>query len=246
MPRRVLLRDAGGVMAAMVLVGGEPRVASAAGRDLMDLRYQMRFGGVQVGTARFTARVEEERVSLRLRTEIEGLMGLMASRSSDLRTELIDDGAVIRPVRFRGREKREDRVREAVLRYDAAGAVETVELEQNGKERKSEVPVAARAGTTDMLTALWRVRAGLLDGGKEGSRFAVFDGRKRFEVTARPRGDGAATDTIEVEIVPVSEGERDDEDRPLRIIATDLSRELVPRQVTGRRRPPWEAVLDEG
>lgn len=259
MPRLNSRREVLALAAAwsVTLASTSAPAGSATYARRLDLRYQMSWGGVQIGTAAFRA-TPGERLTLALDAEVQGLLGLTEGSETSLRTELAGETeGQVRPIAFEGSRRKPDRTRATEIRYARDGSISASAYTQNGEPRASDVVAADQDGTVDMLTALWRARIWLVEAVERKNtppfRADVFDGRRRYEIAATLLGTGinaeAGVDgeTHHLELDIEVEGNDDGDGLPFRGRAVDVyvgaDDRLVPVHISARGRLPWAATL---
>lgn len=166
--------------------------ARAAPTDI-DARYGIVHGGIEVAQFRLTSRIGPDGHRGILDVGSKGLLRLLFNFDSRSEAEgPLIDGAP-RPATYGAKTWREEPPR--VLEIDFApktGDVERLLIERRGKERKSEVPAALQTGVIDPLSALAAARSALADASMK--TLAVFDGRRRYDVTVQDQGPVSASD----------------------------------------------------
>ncbi|MDX6749490.1 DUF3108 domain-containing protein [Geminicoccaceae bacterium 1502E] len=177
-----------------------PGRAAASLPPAIDARYDVRVAGMTVADLALTISPEGSRARSTFVMRSRGLAALMSDAFTRFETlsRIAPDGTG-EPAAFEAYHYKRDRTREISIRYGEGGALERVELVNQGRDKKSEVPVALQAGTVDPLTAFLRLRAWLPDaalGRAPATRvIPVFEGRKRFDLEATwlrtERGKGA-------------------------------------------------------
>lgn len=172
---------------AVCLVAGS--AASLAAGPTLDARYSVETMGVDVGRATLQVERAAEGLAARFRFETAALLGLV--EETDTRMETLASGMrdALRPKRFVGVYKKEDRTREVDMTYGANGAIDAFTLKKRGSVRIGAVPAGLAEDTLDPIAAFLRARS-WLDQATVGSELgmSVFDGRKRYETTLRYLG----------------------------------------------------------
>ena len=247
--------------ALWALLTALPLGPPAAAAERQTLRYQIEVAGVQVGRIKVAAENGAETVRTRIGWEMEGLLGLLGEGEGQLDGEGRVTPDHVLPTAFRGQFEKPDRKREVRIRYDEDGAIEELRLKSNGRTRKSEVPDELRQDTVDTLTAFWRLRRWVAEKPRSDTLVQVFDGRRRFDLHARPLGrervehDGREVEAqrVELRLVPRAGfdedgrifGSRVDPDEPWAELLVSLDEEPIPLSATGSGRLPWRITLEE-
>ncbi len=179
-------RLCGVALAAALLVDG-PSTSAAAPEDLV-LEMDMSFLGMTVGRAELSTQVQAEEVTQDLLVETVGLARELTGFSSASHSLSRLDGTRPRTLSFDFETESKRSNRRVMIRYDGDGRVIDLATFKRGKEEPSEVPAALRDGTVDPLAAFTAIRGWLFsarDGGPDTTRFAVFDGRRRYDLAVR-------------------------------------------------------------
>ncbi len=254
-PRRLLAGVLGALLSTM------PLALSAMAAESQTLRYQIEVGGVQVGRIKVAAEDGAETVHARVGWAMEGFLGMLEQGQGKLEGQGRVTPDSVLPAAFKGKFEKSDRKREVRIRYGEDGAIEDVKLKSNGRTRESEVPDELRQDTVDTLTAFWRLRRWLAQEPLAETSIQVFDGRRRYDLHARPLGreqvehDGQEIEAerIELRLVPRAGFDEDarvfgspiDPDKPWAELLVSLGEEPIPLRATGLGRMPWQITLEE-
>mgnify|MGYP006287797435 FL=1 len=223
-------------MAALALAagvaGGVAAGAPAAPALPSDYRLEMdmRFLGMSIGRVELEATAAGTAIEQQLSVETTGIVERLTGYRSEVQASGRRDGATVVPSRFSTLSENKRATREVRFRYDAAGRVVDLASFKRGRPERTEVPPALRHDTIDPLTLVPAVRAWLFDvrdaGAGAATTFAVFDGRRRYDIEARlvdrrvaPFADGP-TPIIEATLTLVPRAGFDDDD-------SDTRRELT-------------------
>ena len=205
------------------------------------LRYDMTASGLEV--ARMELEIDETAVPAHARLSIRS-KGLAAWIAGDYSTEmsgrtLMLENGEVRPSSFAVIYEKPDRTRQIELRYDADGTLDAIDIVNNDRSKDTEVPAELRAGTVDPLTAFLRLRQWVLSGPRQGEshEVAVFDGRKRADITATYAGSEDGTTRLAVSLV--GRWGFEDGDRlvtlpgePRKVIDVTVTREGYPLEIS--------------
>lgn len=254
-PRRPL------ACALWTLLAIVPLAHPADAAERRSLRYQIEVAGVQVGRIEVRAEDGPETAEARVDWEMEGFLGLLGEGEGQLDGKARVTPEEVLPTAFRGTFEKPDRKREVRIRYGEDGGIEELRLKSNGRNRKSEVPDELREDTVDTLTAFWRLRRWLARDPDGSTTVQVFDGRRRYDLQARPLGheqvehEGREVDALRVELRLVPRagfdedgrilGSRVDPDEPWALLLVSTGEEPTPLRATGLGRMPWQITLVE-
>jgi hypothetical protein len=180
-------------MIALVLAASLTRAAEEAP---LDLRYGLYWAGFQIATLKLQHEVAPAGYRAKLAIETVGLVEkLVRYRARTLaKGELGPDGH-LRPVAFSTEYRSRKKERRASVTFDpASGDVVEVRMTKRGKPDSSKVPEELRKNVVDPLTAFLRIREHVATADPAAPFVArVFDGRRRYELTARVTGRDRAT-----------------------------------------------------
>jgi Protein of unknown function (DUF3108) len=183
---------------------------AAVADEPLDLRYRFTWAGVPI--ARFGLRHFTDAVIYQTELEIEttGLADqLFGFRSMSHATGPYQAPDRFAASRFRSASVSHRKSRRILIRFDpVTGDVIDLQMTRSGEPDRSKVPEPLQKGVTDPLTALVQLRHRLAapEGTVDRYAAAVFDGRRRFDLSARAIGRdqaeiaGRARRVIRVEI----------------------------------------------
>ncbi|WP_422366155.1 DUF3108 domain-containing protein [Pelagibius sp.] len=151
--------------------------------------YEVYFGGFHVLNAE--ARLENggENYRISAAAETQGMLGWFNPWKGETETQgrIVADKVV--PQRHDNRGTADEGERIVTLRYDEAGnIVEAEVLPEQDWEDRHPLPADAGEGTLDPLSIIAGLAQLLQKGGTCEGRFAVFDGRKRYDLTVADAG----------------------------------------------------------
>lgn len=187
---RPLLPACHTLIAAGALLGAALAPAGAARAEPVAASYEVYFGGLHLLDAR--AKLERHGGGYRLAAEVatSGFAGWLRPWKgiSESRGRLAGDSIV--PRHYRNRGTTSDGERLTVISYDRDGkvAMKVVQPEDDGEDRHP-LPPDAEAGTLDPLSVVAGLSEVLEKGGRCEGRFAVFDGRKRYDLVVSDAGE---------------------------------------------------------
>ena len=243
------------------LLSSMPPVSPAEAAESQTLRYQIELAGVQVGRIKVAAEDGDETVHARVGWAMEGFLGMLEEGQGKLEGQGRVTPEAVLPTVFKGKFEKSDRQREVRIRYGADGTIEDIRLKSNGRTRQSEVPDELRQDTVDTLTAFWRLRRWLAQEPLIATSIQVFDGRRRYDLHARPLerervehdGHEVEAERVELRLVPRAGFDDDarvfgspvDPDKPWAELLVSLGAEPIPLRATGLGRLPWQITLEE-
>jgi len=179
-----------GLLAFLVLLGlGMVPVHGNAGEvEPMDLHLVMSMAGVTAGSLKLSIDPDGDQIESSLRMKSSGLFKLLTGYKSRAEAKsapgLNGKGPI--PVSYDSTYETRKTERKVEIRYDAGnGEITGLQSWKRGKPRKSGVPQDLWSETVDPLTAVLQLRHWIVDGAEaEGRTFEVFDGRRRYRLTA--------------------------------------------------------------
>jgi hypothetical protein len=190
MPRR-LARATLVLIGALIALALAASLTRAAEEEPLDLRYGLYWAGFQIATLKLQHSVAPAGYSAKLVIETVGLVEKLARyRARTLADGAVGPGGDLLPVNFTTEYRSRKKERRARVTFDpASGDAVDVQMTKRGKPDKSKVPAALRRAVVDPLTAFLRVRDHVA-AGRPGVPFTaqVFDGRRRYDLTARVTG----------------------------------------------------------
>lgn len=167
--------------------------ALPAGAEPVSADYQVYFGGLHVLNAE--AKLERGGGSYRLvaAAETQGLVGWLNPWKGTTESRgLLTAGKVIprHHLNWGTDDDSDSGARLVQLSYDAAGdIIETVVQPEQDWEDRHPLPPDAGKGTLDPLSVIAGLGELLQNGGRCEGRFAVFDGRKRYDLIVTDAGE---------------------------------------------------------
>lgn len=174
------------VLAALGFASG-PLAAGPEAR--LDLRYAMYWGGFHVADARLAYDPEPASYVSDLQIEAVGIAKMLTKYQGRATIEgQLGNGLGPLPERYRYRYTSRKGSRTADVTYDpATGAAIEAVSEKRGRPDSIDVPRELWRDVVDPLTAFLRIRkelASIGQGGLEEPSVQVFDGRRRYDVSA--------------------------------------------------------------
>jgi hypothetical protein len=188
-PRRPLPACAAALFATAFIA-----VAGPVQAEPVSVKYEVFFGGLHVLNAEANWEQGGGSYSIAAAAETQGFVGWLHPWQGNTSSQgRIDDGKVV-PARHENRgsadDDEADGARLVHLTYDAAGnlADSLVQPEQDWEERHP-LPANAGAGTLDPLSVIAGLSQLLQKTGRCEGSFAVFDGRKRYNLMVSDAGE---------------------------------------------------------
>ena len=184
-------------------------LSAASAEESLDLRYSLSVGAL--GAADMALRHEEDGEGYRseLSTRARGVAHLLSRYQSAAVSEGRESaGDGLAPESYCWISDQRQRTRTIDVVFDPdSGDVVRMEMQRNGKPKRTEVPPELQVGVVDPLTAIFNLRRrtaeALAGEGPERFGASVFDGRRRYDIEAEILGRGRAT--IDGEKHPVVE-----------------------------------------
>ncbi len=182
---------AAGLLLAAFLAMILPRPAQSA--EAVALGYEGYLGGLHLLTAEVEIVRGEERYRMETNAQGRGLVGWLLEWSSKAVTEgVIAADGTPRPVRHNREIAQRGRKAKAInIEYREDG-VPLVARMRVGDEAKFK-PHSERKGTMDPMSAVTAIMDQMAGGAPCAGKYAVFDGKERYDVTARPGKPGTLT-----------------------------------------------------
>ena len=161
----------------------------AAADPAFDTRYAVQTMGVDLGRAALRLDPAADGVITTFTFEVDALLGFVEASDTRMESSAALSRNAVSPHRFEGVYRKEDRLREIDMGYDAQGGIRSFQLAKRGQVRLAAVPSGLPPQTMDPLAGFLRARA-WLDQAPEGAELElpVFDGRKLYEASLRYLG----------------------------------------------------------
>lgn len=179
---------AAGVLVAAFLAMILPRPALSA--EAVALGYEGYLGGLHLLTAEVEIVRGEERYRMETNAQGRGLVGWLLEWSSKAVTEgvIAADGSP-RPLRHSREIAQRGRKAKAITIEYREDGVPLVARMRVGDEARFK-PFSERKGTMDPMSAVTAIMDQMAGGAPCEGKYAVFDGKERYDVTARPGKPG--------------------------------------------------------
>ncbi len=162
--------------------------ASAAGKNAVDLRYKIYIGGFSVADITVDMDLAPGNYDVAAKVETSGMVGRMfpwwmKAYSSG---QIVNAGVV--PVKAGQRNSWKGKERFIDMKFtDGVARVERIAPKPEGDDR-DKVPEAMRTGVVDLASALVSIIRKMDGDDTCSAQVPVFDGRRRYDLIARPDG----------------------------------------------------------
>jgi hypothetical protein len=188
-PPEVPMRTSLSFLVAGCLAAMPGLVGVVAADPAFDTRYAVQTMGVDLGRASLRLDPASDNMHTKFRFEVDALLGFVEASDTRMESIAAASRSAITPRRFAAIYRKEDRLREIDLGYDAQGGVGSFQLAKRGQVRLDAVPGGLPPQVTAPLAAFLRARD-WLGQAPEGAELAlpVFDGRKLYEAQLRYLG----------------------------------------------------------
>lgn len=163
--------------------------AAAEDTDPVVMTYEVYFGGLHVLSAKAELDRTDQRYRLSAEGQTQGILDFFFSWRGHTESlgAFAADGPV--PLRHRNHGYRGERVRKVALAYDGTGDVAAVLVEPPPDlEEVNALPEDAEIGTIDPLSVIAGLSEAMTQGDACSGDFAVFDGRRRYDLSVTDRG----------------------------------------------------------
>jgi hypothetical protein len=176
------------VGALIALILSVPQAHAANETDLA-LGYAVYVGGVRALSLGIDIDTGIRAYDMKLALKTEGLIGRMFPWSMDAfsRGRFADDS--IRPASAGQRSLWNGKERATNLAYQADGTVAVSAIPPQDDAARPAVPAEQTVGTVDLVSAILAVLKHVEAGAPCQASVPVFDGRRRYDFTARPLGN---------------------------------------------------------
>ena len=175
-----------GALVALILLVPQARAASE--NDLA-LGYAIYVGGVQALSLGIDLDTAMQAYDMKLALKTEGLIGRLFPWSMDAfsRGQFAADG--VRPASAGQRSLWNGKERATQLAYRPDGTVAVTAVPPQDDAARPQVPDQQTIGTVDLVSAILAVLKHVQGGEPCQASVPVFDGRRRYDFTARPLGN---------------------------------------------------------
>lgn len=151
-------------------------------------RYEVRFAGLHVMDVEAQFDLDGPRYRVITRTRTTGLAGALSRSDQVTMVEGAWRGTEPLPVRFRAEGTWRGDRRETAMDWVAPGQPVLLRMEPPREPEREPVPEALQRGTVDTLSAMAKLARIATQTGRCEGAAAVFDGRRRADITAWTEG----------------------------------------------------------
>lgn len=174
------------LLASLLIACSTPALASGAP---MRASYEVYFGGLHVLSAESEFAPERSRYAVTAKAETRGILAVFFGWRGETRSagRYDDDRAV--PGRHTNFGWRGDEERSVILTYGSEGQVTETRIDPApDPEEVTALPENAEDGTIDPLTVIAQLSRTMSETGTCDGEFAVYDGRRRYDLRVTDRG----------------------------------------------------------
>lgn len=153
--------------------------------------YTAYFSGFSVATLDAALRLEAERYRLAALMRTTGVLAAFVRGEQTAEVEGVvqaDSGVGLAPARYAMEGRWRDRLRRIAMRW-LGGEPEVLALIPANTEEREPVPTELQRGTIDTMTAIVSLLRRVTETGRCEGEAALFDGRRRTDVSARTEGE---------------------------------------------------------
>lgn len=153
------------------------------------MTYEVYFGGMHVLSAQAELDRTDSRYRLAAQAQTQGILDFFFSWRGVTESIGAFDATGPVPARHRNHGYREESVRKVALAYDGQGDIAAMLVEPPlNLEKVNALPDDAEIGTIDPLSVVAGLSETLTQGAACSGEFAVFDGRRRYDLTVTDLG----------------------------------------------------------
>lgn len=174
------------LLASILIVFSAP--ALAAGGP-MRATYEVYFGGLHILSAESEFAPERRSYAVTAKAETKGILGVFFGWRGETRSAGSYDGRRAVPGRHTNFGWRGDEQRSVILTYGPDGEVTDTHIDPApDPEEVTALPEDAKNGTIDPLTVIAQISRTMSQTGTCDGEFAVFDGRRRYNLRVSDHG----------------------------------------------------------
>lgn len=179
--RRILL---GALLALLPL--GAPGGSERAGP--VNLDYRVYWGGLHVADAGLALDRSQAGYSASLKGRAAGLLAAFTDARFDALAEGDGAGAALQPRLYRGLFERRNKRRLVEIQFDPEGLPQARVIDEHNRDRVTELPAALLRGSSDPLSAVMSLAAGIESAEHCAGKVRSYDGRRVLELSASHEG----------------------------------------------------------
>lgn len=165
-----------------------PTRAAAVEKSAVDLRYKIYVGGFHIADIKLDLDLAPENYDIAAKVQTSGMVGRMFPWWMRAYSKGQIVGAGVMPVTAGQRNSWKGRERYIDMRFkDGVARIERIAPKPETDDR-DKVPVAMRTGVVDLASAIVSIIRKMDNSDSCSAQVAVFDGRRRYDLIARPDG----------------------------------------------------------
>lgn len=174
------------LLASLLIVCAAP--ASAANGP-MRATYEVYFGGLHILSAQSEFAPEQSRYAVTAKAQTRGILDVFFGWHGETRSAGRFDNDRAVPGKHTNFGWRGDEQRSVILTYGPNGEVTSTRIDPApDPDEVTALPENAEAGTIDPLTVLAQLSRTMSEAGTCDGEFAVFDGRRRYDLRVTDQG----------------------------------------------------------
>ncbi len=155
----------------------------------VSIGYEVYFSGMHIMSVDAELLNASDRYELRVSSATRGMADFFVGWTGEAISRGTLAGSLAVPQVYTNRGVWKGKSRNIDIAYRPDGEVESYKVEpEPDPEKVNELPENAEAGTMDPLSVIAQVTRAINQGGDCGGNFAVFDGRRRYDVDVSDKG----------------------------------------------------------
>lgn len=163
--------------------------ASGPQQDSVSIGYEVYFSGMHIMSVDAELLNASDRYELKVSSATRGIADFFVGWKGEAISRGTLAGSLAVPQVYTNRGVWKGKTRNIDIAYRPDGEVESYKVEpEPDPEKVNELPENAEAGTIDPLSVIAQVTRSINQGGDCGGNFAVFDGRRRYDVDVTDKG----------------------------------------------------------
>lgn len=175
-------------VASFALPALVPTRAAAVEKSAVDLRYKIYVGGFHIADIKLDLDLAPENYDIAAKVQTSGMVGRMFPWWMQAYSKGQIVGAGVMPVTAGQRNSWKGRERYIDMRFkDGVARIERIAPKPDSDDREA-VPEAMRTGVVDLASAIVSIIRKMDNNDNCAAQVAVFDGRRRYDLIARPDG----------------------------------------------------------
>lgn len=175
--------------AAALCVSASAAQASEPQQHPVSIGYEVYFSGMHIMSVDAELLNAPGRYELKVTSATRGITDFFVGWKGEAISRGTLAGSLAVPQVYTNRGVWKGKTRNIDIAYRPDGEVESYKVEpEPDPEKVNDLPENAEAGTIDPLSVIAQVTRALNKGGDCGGNFAVFDGRRRYDVDVADKG----------------------------------------------------------